>query len=178
MRAGKEYKIQFAGLSVGQHDFEFEVGDSFFEDLEYSEIRKGSIHLDLKLLKQSTMLVLEFNLSGTVKVNCDRCGEEFDMPISGQYRLIVKLGGHETGTEDDDIITVSPTEHEIEFSQFLYEYIALSLPIKRVHPDNEDGESTCDPDAMKLLGDLLTEEKETEKESDPRWSQLKNIKLN
>lgn len=39
------------------------------------------------------MMVLQFNVSGTVKVNCDRCFGEFDLPISGDYRLVVKVGG-------------------------------------------------------------------------------------
>lgn len=176
MRAGKEYKIQFAGLSIGSHDFEFEIDDSFFETLDYSEVKKGNIHVAIKLLKQSTMLVLEFTLSGTVRLNCDRCGELFDLPVKGENRLIVKLGGSDTSAEDDDIVTVGPTEHEIELSQYIYEYIALSIPIRRIHPDDANGNSGCDPKVIEKLNDFLVDE--PEQTSDPRWDQLKNIKLN
>jgi uncharacterized metal-binding protein YceD (DUF177 family) len=115
------------------------------------------------------MMVLEFTISGTVRTTCDRCNEEFDMPLEGEYRLIVKVGGHETGDEDDDIITVAANEHELDLSQYLYEYITLSLPIRRVHPDG-----TCDEEVIKKLNDHLTEGEE----GDPRWDGLKNIKLN
>ena len=43
MQARKEYIIQFVGLSVGEHLYEFNISDSFFEDLEYSEIKQGNI---------------------------------------------------------------------------------------------------------------------------------------
>jgi uncharacterized protein len=126
------------------------------------------------------MMVLHFDISGTVKADCDRCTEEFDLPIEGKYKLIVKVGGHLTGDEDDDIITVPANEHELDLSQHIYEYIALSLPIKRVHPDNEQGESTCNEEILEKLSLFLTEEeKEEENEpTDPRWDNLKNINLN
>ncbi len=177
MKAGKDYIIQFAGLSAGEHTYEFTVKDTFFEDRDYSEIKKASINIDLVLLKQSTMMVFEFEISGTVKADCDLCNTEFDLPISGNYKLIVKVGGHLTGDEDDDIITVAANEHELDLSQYIYEYIALSLPFKRIHPPDAKGKSTCDKEVLKKLKKFLTE-KEKEDPEDPRWNDLKNIKLN
>jgi len=172
----KDYIIQFVGLSVGQHEFEFHITDKFFEALDYSELKQGEIKADLTLLKQSTMMVLHFKISGTVKMDCDRCTEPFSLPISGNYKLIVKVGGHESGNEDDDIITVAANEHELNLTQYIYEYIALSVPIKRVHPDDAKGKSSCDKKMLKKLENFLTEE--DKEEPDPRWSGLKNIKLN
>ncbi len=177
MSVGREYIVQFVGLNLGQHEFEFLVNDKFFEHLDYSEIKQGKIKITLTLIKQSTMMVLEFNVSGTVKVNCDLCSVDFDLPISGDYRLIVKVGGHEVGDEDDDIISIAANEHELDLSQFIYEYIMLSIPLKRVHPDNEKGESTCDKLMLKKISQFLTD-KPTEETNDPRWDGLKNIKLN
>jgi len=172
----KDYIIQFVGLSIGQHEFDFDIDDKFFEGLDYSEIKQGNIHIDLTLIKQSTMMVLHFDINGTVKMDCDRCTAPLSLPINGNYKLIVKVGGHESGDEDDDIITVAANEHQLDLTQYIYEYIALSLPIKRVHPDNEKGESTCDKKMLKKLEKFLIEE-EKEK-TDPRWNELKNIKLN
>lgn len=178
MRTPKEYIIQFVGLSVGEHLYDFHISDKFFESLDYSEIKQGDINVKLTLLKQSSMMILHFEISGTVKINCDRCTAEYDLPIEGNYKLIVKVGGSDTGNEDDDIITVAANEHELDLSQYLYEYIALSLPIKRVHPDNEKGETTCDKKMLKKLKDFLIEEEKKEDSSDPRWDDLKNISLN
>ena len=177
MQTRKEYIIQFVGLSAGEHLYDFKVSDEFFGDLDYSEIKQGNINVHLNLLKQSTMMVFHFEISGTVKMDCDRCTEEFDLPISGNYKLIVKVGGHESGDEDDDIITIAANEHELDLSQYIYEYITLSLPIKRVHPDDKKGKATCNKTVLKKLEKFLTEEEKKE-DSDPRWNDLKNIKLN
>ncbi len=177
MQTRKEYIIQFVGLSLGKHEFEFNIHDKFFEHFDYSEIKRGTISVNLDLLKQSTMMVLHFEISGTIKMNCDRCTEELDLPINGHYKLIVKVGGDDNSDEDDDIIVVAANEHKLDLTQFIYEYITLSLPIKRVHPDDANGESTCDKETIKKLEQFLIEE-EKKDESDPRWNDLKNIKLN
>lgn len=174
MPTSKEYVIQFAGLSPGEHLFELHVNDKFFENLDYSEIKQGNILVKLTLLKQSSMMVLHFDIGGTVKVNCDRCAAEFDMPISGNYKLTVKVGGTQEENEDDDIITIAANEHKLDVSQYLYEYIALSLPIKHQHAD----ESQCDKEILEKLDDFIIDENKEEEPIDPRWDVLKNIKLN
>ena len=129
------------------------------------------------LSNKSQMMVLEFEIGGTVKANCDLCTDEFDLPMDGNHKLIVKVGGSDAVDEDDDIITIAANEHELDLSQYIYEYIALSFPIKRVHPDDENGNSTCNKEVIKKLEKFLIEEEE-KKNTDPRWSGLKNIKLN
>lgn len=183
MQNRKEYTIQFVGLAVGQHLYEYTIGDKFFEYREYSEIKKSNITLKINLLKQSTMMVLHFDISGTVKADCDRCTEEFDLPVERNYKLIVKVGGHLTGDEDDDIITIPANEHEIDLSQHIYEYITLSLPIRRVHPDDGNGDPACDKEMLQKLDSFLIEKEKTEEEeekekNDPRWDDLKNSMLN
>jgi uncharacterized metal-binding protein YceD (DUF177 family) len=128
------------------------------------------------------MMSLTFKISGTVKVNCDLCTGEFDLPLSGEYKLIVKVGGSDSGDEDDDIITVAANEHELDLTQYIYEYIVLTLPIKRVHPEDKNGNSTCDKDMLEKVQKYITEEEKSDDndddESDPRWDGLKGIKLN
>ena len=179
MQARKEYVIQFVGLSLGEHKYDFEVTDKFFEHLEFSEIKEANITVKLNLLKQSQMMVLQFEIGGTVRSLCDLCASEFDLPISGDHKLVVKVGGSDTGNEDDDIITVAANEHQLDLSTYLYEYITLSLPIKRVHPPDEEENSTCDPETLdKLESFIIAEEPEEEEKTDPRWNGLKDIKLN
>lgn len=185
MLAGKEYVIQFVGLPVGKHEYEFRAGDKFFEHFEYSEITQGNVTIKMTLLKQSTMLSLDFIIGGTVKVNCDLCTDEFDLPISGEYKLLVKIGGSDSGDEDDDIITIAATEHELDLAQYIYEYIVLSLPIRRVHPLDANGNSTCNKEMLEKVQEYLTDKSADDTEgddddegTDPRWNDLKNIKLN
>src|SRR5271155_4879794 len=113
MPSKKEYIIQFGGLSFGEHKFEYKVNDKFFDNLDYSEIKQGDININLDLLKQSQMMVLRFKIGGTVKMTCDLCAEEFDLPLEGDYKLIVKVGGDDNSNEDDDIITIATNEHQL-----------------------------------------------------------------
>jgi len=163
--------IPFIGLKVGNHTFTFEVDEKFFEHFEYSEIKKGKLHVDCLLEKQVRMMVLYFDITGTVKVACDRCAEEFDMPIAGQQKLIVKFGVDHT-EESEDILVITEKEHELDVSQFLYEYIHLLLPFKKVHGTDEKGKSLCDAEVIRYI-------KETEDHpDDPRWEALKKLKDN
>ncbi len=171
MKALNQYDIQFSGLKPGKHDFEFEIDRKFFESIEYSEIKEGKVNVALEFEKHSTMLVLSFVLKGEVEVPCDRCGEDFLLPLSAQQRLIVKFGDHAT-EEAEDVITVHRNESEINVAHFIYEYIILALPQKRVHPEGK-----CNKEALKRL-EKLEEETNKNKNTDPRWDGLKNIVLN
>jgi uncharacterized metal-binding protein YceD (DUF177 family) len=57
----------------------------------------------------------------------------------------------------------------------MYEYIVLSLPVQRIHPDDENGRSGCDPDMLEKLKALTAKELNLENQADPRWDALKGI---
>lgn len=145
--------IPFIGLKAGNHSFTFEIDDKFFEHFEYSEIRKGKLHIDCLLEKQDRMMVLYFDIAGMVRVPCDRCAEEFDQHIEGRQKLIVKFGLDRT-EESEEILVISEKEHELDVSQFLYEYIHLLLPIKKVHGTDENGNSLCDPEVIRYISEI------------------------
>ena len=161
--------IPFSGLKAGKHSFTFEIEDRFFEHFEYSEIRKGRLQADCILEKQSRMMVLYFDISGVVQVTCDRCAAEFDLPVEGSQKLIVKFGA-EHGEESEEILVIGEKEHELDISQYLYEYIHLMLPMQKIHGTDDQGNSLCDPEVTRFI-------KETEDHPvDPRWDVLKNLK--
>lgn len=163
--------IPFSGLKEGMHDFAFDLEDKFFEHFEYTEISKCKVHVDCLLEKQSRMMVLHFTIAGTVFVPCDRCGEEFGLDIAGEQKLFVKYG--ETHTEEsEDILVITEKEHEIDISQYLYEYVLLLLPMKKTHPEDEHGNSLCNPEILRFIKD--TEEQPI----DPRWEVLQKLKEN
>jgi len=175
MSTSKEHIIQFASLAVGEHQFELDINSRFFENFAYSEIKQGSVKVKINLLKRPDMMVLDFEIGGTVRANCDRCASEFDLPMSGNHRLIIKIGNINVDEGvDDDIIAVSAIENKLDLSKFLYEYITLSLPIKREHPTIAD----CDNEVLDKLDDFLIEDDDSKKTVDPRWDDLMKIKLN
>ena len=165
------YTILLSGLKEGHHAVDFEIDKEFFELFEESEVKEGSLIANIEMDKRSTHLDMIIRVSGTVRVSCDRCLEMFSQPVKSENRLLVKFGKSIEDT-DPDILSVPVDEHELDLQQQLYEFIMLALPIKRVHPADKNGKSTCDPVMLKKLEELIIDE---EKENDPRWDELKKL---
>lgn len=163
--------IPFSGLKAGFYNFAFEIDDEFFAHFEHTEITKGTLRIDCELERQQRMLVLNFTITGYAGMLCDRCAGEYDQPVDGVQRLIVKFGA-EQEEEAEDILVISEKEHELYVGHIIYEYIHLLLPLKRVHGTDENGISLCDPE---VLGFIRESE---EHPSDPRWEALKTLKNN
>jgi DUF177 domain-containing protein len=171
--AKSQYIIQFGGLTIGEHEFEFEVKNKFFEQYPESEITQADVHVELVLLKQNNLMQMEFYISGTVNVGCDRCLKEFDYPVEASEKLVIKHGNPEEST--DEILVLKEGTEEADISQYIYEYIITAVPSRRVPcEDIEDGDFECDYDTLKKL----EENKVDEEPASPAWDQLKNIKFN
>jgi uncharacterized metal-binding protein YceD (DUF177 family) len=170
MYSAKQFIIPVTGLKPGSHRYEFEIEDSFFEHFEYSEIKKGLIHVGLVIEKEETVLNFHFVIRGMVNVPCDRCYELFDLPVEAINFLIVKFGTEYT-EESEDVQVVPVGENQFDIQPFIYEYIHLALPVRRVHPDDEQGNSTCDPDVIRRLEDV-----DSPSAPDPRWDALLQLK--
>ncbi len=164
--------IGLSGLKEGRHKIDFEIDNKFFESFEESEIKEGRLFAHVELDKGSSHIDLLIRISGSVKVCCDRCLEMFYYPVDCENRLLIKTGKKIDDDEDPDIISLAADEHELDLRQHFYDYIHLALPIKKVHPDDIDGKSTCDPEMLKKLNELVIED---EIESDPRWDELKKL---
>ncbi|HHU99466.1 MAG TPA: DUF177 domain-containing protein [Bacteroidales bacterium] len=165
------YSIPLAGLKEARYTYDFQIGNHLFGLYEESEIKKGEFRAVVVLQKCSTHIEFDIVINGKAEVICDRCLEPFYMPVSTAKRLFVRQGS-EWEESDPDMITMPMDENEIDLSQFFYDYIHLALPIKRIHPDDADGNSTCNPDMIRRLNDLLVH---GEVQTDPRWDDLKKL---
>ena len=176
MKKLNEYLIPFVGLKLGKHQFEYQINRTFFDYFEFDEFENANIKVDLVLEKKSLMLELNFKHKGTVHVPCDLTGEMFDLPIKGNLRVVVQFGDV-FNNENDELLILPHGEHQIDVSQYIYEMIALSVPLKRVHPGVKDG--TLQSVALDKLNELkvteVKKEVEEEKEIDPRWDKLKQL---
>lgn len=175
MKQLAEFTIPFLGLKQGEHLFEFEIDDTFFQNFEYEEFNAVSVHAVAKLLKKSNGLELDFSIQGYVNVNCDLTNEPYDQPINGEHYLVVNFG--ESFNDEEDALLILPHgSYEVNIQQYFYELIILSVPAKRVHPGIEDG--TLDSDILEKLKELspkIPGEQETTESTDPRWDQLKKL---
>ncbi len=165
-----QYRIAFSGLKAGMHTYEFTVGPSFFEELGDAVISGGNVTIVVHMMKDERMMDFQFKIAGKLTVSCDRCNDPLELMVAGEERLIVKLGDRYF-EESDEVQIIPETDHWFNLGPFLYEYIHLLLPVKRIHPDDQDGNSTCNPNMLKILRELAPEHT-----PDPRWEVLKNLK--
>ena len=175
MNISRDFNINFGSLAHGEHEFEFEVKDSFFKKFDQSIIQKGNVDVLVVVEKKENMLLFDFTLEGTVTVSCDRCLEDLDLDIEGYNELVIKVG-EENEEISETVIAISSKEYEIDVAQYIYEFISLMIPMRNVHDEKENGQA-CDPEILKELEKHITHES-PEENTDPRWDALKKINLN
>jgi uncharacterized protein len=168
------YSIPISGLKEGKHSYDFEIGKEFFEQFEESEIKEGKLTVIVEADKRSSHADLAVKISGEVSISCDRCLGVFSQPVSCENRLLVKFG-KVYDERDPDIITIPADENELDMTQYFYEYILLALPIQRMHPNDRNGKSKCDPEMLQKLKEHVSSEEER---NDPRWDDLKKLMNN
>lgn len=185
------YIVPLKDLEIGDHEFRYALDDKFFEMVDGPEVNSGKVQDDIIVRKTLHSFLIKFSMEGTVKVLCDRCLSEMDQEISCEESLTVKFG-EDKSEEDDRLVVVSEEEGEIDLSWYMYEFIALQIPIRHIHEAGECDEEMVktlkkhlavdrneieDSDDDSLASDVSSEESEenTEREIDPRWNALKKL---
>jgi uncharacterized protein len=119
------------------------------------------------------MIILDFDIHGTVDMACDRCLSEYPQQLDIQEQQVYKFSEEEIDA-DDEIITLNKNDTEISVAGLVYEYITVAVPFIAVC-DNEGNTPYCDKDMLDRLNKLASSD-EQEKSADPRWDALKKLK--
>ena len=174
MKPNKDFDIEFVGLKLWLHDFEYTIDNTFFQEIDFIDFNNINVLVKVKLVKKTTLLEFNFESKGSVEVNCDISNEIFEQEINNSFDLVVKFG-QEFNNDNEEILILPHSEHKINIEQFIYELIALSIPQKRIHPGVIDG--TLISDVLDKLNELSPKENVSvnKGEIDPRWEKLKKI---
>lgn len=174
----KDFRIAFSGLKLGYHNFELSLGTAFFKEFEALSSEGGDLKVDIQLEKQERMLIFDFNIQGTIDLVCDRCLEVYAQKLNIDKTLYVKLQSGVSGLveESDDVILIPDQESDFDVSQYIYEFISLALPMRRIHGVDDEGNDLCNLEMIELLEERKSTPEENEKEIDPRWDALKKLK--
>ena len=162
--------------------YEFLLDNLFFAHIDGPEVHKGKVNVELTVKKTSRAFELSFQTEGIVWVPCDRCLDEMEQPVTSSDKLMVKFG-REYAEEGDNLIVIPEEEGEINVAWFMYEFIALAIPMKHVHAPgkcnkavtsklNKHLRTSGDDDAEESFGageDIVVED-EAEEQIDPRWN--------
>ena len=172
----EQYIIDLKALQDDTAHMEYSIDDSFFALLETSEFQKGNARVSVDIKRLADSFEMNFQIEGHVVVICDRCLDEMEQEISTADRLFVKYGS-DYADGGDEVVIIPEDEGTINVAWFIYEFMALAVPMRHVHPDGE-----CNPEMMKKLSAhlsnddvMLDDMQDGEKPIDPRWNDLKNL---
>jgi uncharacterized protein len=173
-KAVGEFRVNIIGLSNKEHEFSYQLGKSFFDEFGKDLLEDGRFEAKVVLNKHETFIEGTFSISGTARLICDRSLEPFDFPLETENKMVFKYGEEEAEVTDE-IMIITQDKATLNVGQFLYEYIALALPMKRIHPKFQSEEDDDETEG-KIIYTSQTEEDESEGTLDPRWEALKKLK--
>ena len=172
MERTESFQIDLKALAQGETKRVFNLDDSFFQSLEAAEVKRGCLQTTLVINRTDDYFDLSFYTKGSVVIPCDLCLEDMDQPIETENHLAVKMG--ESYAEDDDLVTVAEDEGILDVAWYLYEFIALAIPIRHVHAPGK-----CNPAMIRTLEEYSATrsgQEEDDTPMDPRWEALLKLK--
>jgi len=124
--------IPLNGWAAGERKFRFHADTEFFHKFDNIEILDADVNAEIRVTKEGMQKVeAVLHLQGMVTVPCNRCLEPVVIPVEANPSEVL-----------------APGEEEVDWdlSQAVYDYVCLSLPLQRVHPEGE-----CNPDTVRFL---------------------------
>ena len=169
------YSINIVGLSNKEHHFQYEIGDEFFRKYGTDIVSEGKFVVDLMLTKHETFIETKFKINGAAHLICDRSLEPFDYPMKSHDKIVFKYGD-EYQELTEEIIIIPRDTATLELGQYIYEFISLGIPLKKLHPKFQ-GEVEDDSEGRIVYTSESSEDKKKDEEdTDPRWNILKKLK--
>lgn len=153
MSRNRDFEIPFAGLKEGVHTFNYKIDDQFFEAFSEPDFCECAAEVKLTLDRKSGFLMLHFDVGGSAKVNCDKCGNLIKKELWDEFNMIIKIvedpekmNEEET---DPDIFYIGKNESHIDIENWIYEFVTLSIPMQRVC--DQIGGPECNLEVLKKL---------------------------
>jgi uncharacterized metal-binding protein YceD (DUF177 family) len=180
MKVLDAYQIPILSLEDKSYRHTFEGADDFFQAFEQEWVEKGQFSSVVELNKSASMIQVELKIEGSIRLICDRSLEEFDYPFEVDEKLIYKYADH-SEEMGNNLFLLDRKSPKLDLSQDLFDFIALQVPMKKLHPRYLQEAEALEGNQFiysteKVSADQATEK--AEKDMDPRWAALKNLKDN
>lgn len=189
MKFLRTFDIEVIKFLEGKHEIDFIIGKEFLQHFEDNELlNEGHLTVRVLMNKGANLIEMNFLITGKVKLTCDRSLEEFYEALDLNEKIIFKYGNEEQEI-NEDVSMITRDTAQINVAQYIYEFILLGLPAKKIHPDHRkemddedyEGEGmyayidgdTFEDDADEAESPPRQKEKES---TDPRWELLKKLK--
>lgn len=180
-------KLSIASLPFGCQQFDYHVDGKFFNEIEVSEVRSGSVDVAVNVTHtQEGIYDLDFVCSGVITIPCDRCLDDMEHCVDTSYHLTVKMG--DTLDDSLDNVLVIPSSwRTLDLEPIVRDTVLLTIPMMHVHSPGE-----CNEEMLGRLDEHRARsynsdedfdepphrESEAEDTIDPRWAALQQLKEN
>jgi len=143
-------RIDLKEINRKDYPLTLTLDDSFFASLDQDEILGGNAEVTLEAReKAGGICQLKYAVSGTVRVLCDRCLDEMEISVEAADEVELCYEDSDCGQAgggDGEVKAVPAGVRYYDMSWDIYETLALSLPIQRVH-----GEGQCNEGMIEQL---------------------------
>lgn len=174
----REFEIAFVGLKPGIHKFDYEIDDKFFEAFQQQDFFNCKANVKLTLDKKTGFILLKFEMGGNLEVTCDRCNNNLPLELWDEFRITVKMVEEpelmNDQEEDPDVYYISSSESHVDITNWIYEFINLSIPMQRTCSYEKMDGPHCNRAAMDVLKKMSIGEKENKE--NPIWRGLEKFK--
>lgn len=179
MSSRRIFDIAFVGLKPGIHEFEYAIDDKFFVDYQEQDFRQCIAQVKLTLDKKVGFMLLKFEVGGKLEVTCDRCGNNLPLELWDDFNIVVKMVEDpevmNEQEEDPDVYYISRGESHLRISDWIYEFINLSIPMQRMCTVEEMGGPYCNKEVLAMLKKLEADAQNDEPQN-PLWKGLEKFK--
>jgi uncharacterized metal-binding protein YceD (DUF177 family) len=176
----RAFEIAFVGLKPGVHEFEYQLDDKFFIEKGAEDFTNADTTVKLSVEKNTGFMLLKFEVGGNAIVSCDRCGNPLKMDLWDEFNMLVKLVDNpdemNEQEEDPDVCYISRTESHLNVSDWIYEFVMLSVPMQRMCSKEEMGGPQCNNEVLEKLKQM--EVREIENNANTLWKGLDKFKDN
>jgi len=177
MNYRRTFDIAFVGLKPGIHEFEYEIDDKFFIEYQEQDFRNCLAQVKLAIDKKNGFMLLKFEIGGKLEIGCDRCGNPLPLDLWDEFNIVVKIVEDpeemNNQEEDPDVYYISRGESHLNVSDWIYEFINLSIPMQRMCAEEEIGGPHCNKEVLAMLKKMDIQNSQP---ANPLWKGLEKFK--
>ncbi len=164
-----DFLIPLTGLTPAA-TVSWRAGKEFFEEFGNEGILDAGLLVEARAEKRGADVDVDCRIAGSVTVVCDRCLSDLRIPVD--LDLALRFGPSGEDGDGREAVRMSPESEAVDLRQVVYDYVCLSIPLRRVHPDGE-----CDPSVTSRLsaGPGPAVGKPLETASDSPFANLKGL---
>lgn len=184
MSAQSPFILPLSGLGQEVYRYDLVIDEAFIATFPDAPVKYANVALELTVDRQERQLIMDFDFTGSIRTDCDRCLANVDFPVKSQNQLVVKFTTEAENLEEEgDLVYLHPDTSLFNVAPYAYEMVMLALPMIRTfncqeglppYPCDEEMLDRIDA-SIDTAADIVVENDEDDDKPSP-WDALKDLK--